>query len=196
MKIREIFELIKTDTIANIARRDDVHLSEKPLRNALKNAGYEFRNSGNKGWYYVGDGDEASVLENSIYHYSKTGKATAKKRNTSTNESSLKANTSKSDSEKIAKSELLAIQNNSESNLASEEIAVTSESANKSTSESEYDAIDMLLLQNEDTSNKRVYRGFYWDKDVIDFVDNVKHGNKSDLMNEIVRTVLKAKGLI
>lgn len=77
MKIREIFELIQTDTLANIAKRDDVHLSEKPLRNALKSAGYEFRNLGNKGWYFIGEGEETNVLEQSIYDFSKAGKATA-----------------------------------------------------------------------------------------------------------------------
>ncbi|WP_057915927.1 hypothetical protein [Peribacillus muralis] len=61
---------------------------------------------------------------------------------------------------------------------------------------SKLDSIDLLLLQNNSESEQRVYRGFYWDADIINFLDNVKHGNKSDLMNEIVRTVLKDKGLI
>jgi hypothetical protein len=63
-------------------------------------------------------------------------------------------------------------------------------------STSELDSIDMLLLQSEVNSNQRIYRGFYWDKEIISFLDSVKHGNKSDLMNEIVRTILKNKGLI
>jgi hypothetical protein len=63
-------------------------------------------------------------------------------------------------------------------------------------SNSEIDSIDLLLMQNQRESGQRTYRGFYWDKDIIHFLDNVKHGNKSDLMNEIVRAVLKAKGLI
>ena len=57
MKIGEILELIKTDKPANIAKRADVHLSEKLLRKALNKAGYEYRNSGEKGWYFVGEGD-------------------------------------------------------------------------------------------------------------------------------------------
>ena len=48
MKIGTILELIKTDTPANIAKRADVHLSEKLLRKALNKAGYEYRNSGEK----------------------------------------------------------------------------------------------------------------------------------------------------
>ncbi|MFE4708861.1 hypothetical protein [Peribacillus simplex] len=82
MKIGEILELIKTDTPANIAKRADVHLSEKLLRKALYKAGYEYRNSGEKGWYFVGEGDEETVQEQLIYDFATAGKAKA---NVSTN---------------------------------------------------------------------------------------------------------------
>lgn len=35
-----------------------VGIGEKKLKEALHNAGYEYRNSGQKGWYYVGEGEE------------------------------------------------------------------------------------------------------------------------------------------
>jgi hypothetical protein len=100
MKIGEILELVKTDKIADIAKREDVHLSEKPLRIALKSAGYEFRNSGQKGWYFIGEGDESSVLEQSIYEYSKakaeanvsTNKPKKDSANVVTNESVQRSN--------------------------------------------------------------------------------------------------------
>ncbi|MED3912841.1 hypothetical protein [Peribacillus simplex] len=82
MKIGKILELIKTDTPANIAKRADVHLSEKLLRKALNKAGYEYRNSGEKGWYFVGEGDEETVQEQLIYDFATAGKAKA---NVSTN---------------------------------------------------------------------------------------------------------------
>ncbi|MGG0791622.1 hypothetical protein ABE132_23640 [Peribacillus simplex] len=81
MKIGKILELIKTDTPANIAKRADVHLSEKLLRKALNKAGYEYRNSGEKGWYFVGEGDEETVQQ-LIYDFATAGKAKA---NVSTN---------------------------------------------------------------------------------------------------------------
>ncbi|MEC0299180.1 MULTISPECIES: hypothetical protein [Peribacillus] len=82
MKIGKILELIKTDTPANIAKRADVHLSEKSLRKALNKAGYEYRNSDEKGWYFVGEGDEETVQEQLIYDFATEGKA---KVNVSTN---------------------------------------------------------------------------------------------------------------
>ncbi|MEB2631947.1 hypothetical protein SOP94_26400 [Peribacillus frigoritolerans] len=74
MKIGKILELIKTDTLANIAKRADVHLSEESLRKALNKAGYEYRNSGKKGWYFVGEGDEETVQEQLIYDFATAGK--------------------------------------------------------------------------------------------------------------------------
>ncbi|MDM5286554.1 hypothetical protein ABEI56_04030 [Peribacillus castrilensis] len=74
MKIGKILELIKTDTPANIAKRADVHLSEESLRKALNKAGYEYRNSGKKGWYFVGKGDEETVQEQLIYDFATAGK--------------------------------------------------------------------------------------------------------------------------
>ncbi|MGM0879077.1 MAG: hypothetical protein ACQEWV_31675 [Bacillota bacterium] len=45
-------------------------ISEKPFRNALKEAGYEFRNSGQKGWFFIGEGEEP--LDKSIFDYVKS----------------------------------------------------------------------------------------------------------------------------
>ena len=67
MKIKEILDdlLITGNTIAKIAK-EKVHIGEKKLKEALHNAGYEYQNSGQKGWHYVGEGEEplyTSVFE-------------------------------------------------------------------------------------------------------------------------------------
>ncbi|MGJ3195478.1 hypothetical protein [Peribacillus frigoritolerans] len=67
MKIKEILDdlLITGNTIPKIAK-EKVHIGEKKLKEALHNAGYEYRNSGQKGWHYVGEGEEplyTSVFE-------------------------------------------------------------------------------------------------------------------------------------
>ncbi|HBZ6979986.1 TPA: hypothetical protein MMJ71_004782 [Salmonella enterica subsp. enterica serovar Typhimurium] len=188
MKIGELLELTQTDALAKIAK-ERLTVGKEKARDGLQKAGCYSKN-GIKGWFFDGN---KSVLEQSIYDFVEIKQVNRQPRpkvNASVNKSTSESN---NDSNKIATSELLAI----------EEIAATSEiKANKKlmnselASNGEYDAIDMLLIQNDNESSKRVYRGFYWDKDVITFLDNVKHGNKSDLMNEIVRTVLKNKGLI
>jgi hypothetical protein len=62
-------------TTAEIAKRIS-GISEKPLRQALKAAGYEFRNSGQKGWFFVGEGEEP--LDKSIFDYVKRSSSTKK----------------------------------------------------------------------------------------------------------------------
>jgi len=54
------------ETIANIAKDID-GIGEKRLRQALKSSGYEFKNSGEKGWHYIGEGQEP--LDKSIFDY-------------------------------------------------------------------------------------------------------------------------------
>ncbi|KWW22732.1 hypothetical protein AS888_00020 [Peribacillus simplex] len=59
MKIKEVLAdlSITGNTIAKIAK-EKVGIGEKKLKEALHNAGYEYRNSGQKGWYYIGEGEE------------------------------------------------------------------------------------------------------------------------------------------
>ncbi|WP_439952134.1 hypothetical protein, partial [Klebsiella pneumoniae] len=69
------------------------------------------------------------------------------------------------------------------------------ESTNASTTASKVDAIDLLLQQPKDRS-KRVYRGFYFDDDVLHIIDRVPKSYKSELVNEALRKVFKEKGLL
>ncbi|RFB32621.1 HTH domain-containing protein [Bacillus sp. RC] len=64
-----------------------------------------------------------------------------------------------------------------------------------STNASKVDAID-LLLQNPNDRSKRVYRGFYFDDDVLSIIDRVPKSYKSELVNEALRKVFKEKGLL
>ncbi|MEE3956141.1 hypothetical protein [Peribacillus frigoritolerans] len=71
MKIKEILDdlLITGNTIAKIAK-EKVRIGEKKLKEALHNAGYEYRNSGQKGWYYIGEGEEP--LYTSVFEFIKS----------------------------------------------------------------------------------------------------------------------------
>ena len=64
-----------------------------------------------------------------------------------------------------------------------------------STNASKVDAID-ILLQNPKNRSKRVYRGFYFDEDVLSIIDRVPKSYKSELVNEALRKVFKEKGLL
>lgn len=66
--IGNILEALRTDGIktSDIAKMIE-GISEKPLRNALKAAGYVFSNKAPKGWHYVAGGIEP--LDKSIFDY-------------------------------------------------------------------------------------------------------------------------------
>lgn len=82
MKIKEILDdlLITGNTIAKIAK-EKVGIGEKKLKEALHNAGYEYRNSGQKGWYYVGDEEEP--LYTSVFEFIKSNTSHPKVKQTS-----------------------------------------------------------------------------------------------------------------
>lgn len=210
MLIKDLLKLTHEKPLKDIAK-DDLSIGREKARNALKKAGCYHQN-GIKGWHC----DDENILNQSIYDYVE-GKQYKPRKNspkgefngtpsleTSTNASVEKANesvktsvtnvnVSENESAALVDSDLLAIIRT----VTSNETAVASEDVIKSTKTSAgMDTIDLLLAQNDNKGTERVYKGFYWDKEVISFLDGIKHGNKSDLMNEIVKTVLRAKGLL
>ncbi|MDY0944277.1 HTH domain-containing protein [Priestia megaterium] len=64
-----------------------------------------------------------------------------------------------------------------------------------SISANKVDAID-ILLQNPKDRSRRVYRGFYFDDDVLNIIDRVPKSYKSELVNEALRKVFKEKRLL
>ncbi|MBU3573303.1 helix-turn-helix domain-containing protein [Priestia aryabhattai] len=86
--------------------------------------------------------------------------------------------------------------------LATNEVAASVSYLNESESSNDLfekastvDAIDLLLQSPKDRS-KRVYRGFYFDDDVLSIIDRVPKSYKSELVNEALRKVFKEKGLL
>ncbi|GAB1768985.1 hypothetical protein PMEGAPL125_54050 [Priestia megaterium] len=57
------------------------------------------------------------------------------------------------------------------------------------------DTID-VLLQNPKDRSKRIYRGFYFDNDVLNVINRIPKSYKSELVNEALRKVFKEKGFI
>jgi DNA-binding transcriptional regulator YiaG len=66
-------------------------INEKVFRNALKEAGYEFRNFGQKGWYFVGEGKEP--LDKSIFDFVKRSSPTKKNTSHKVHKEDIQSNT-------------------------------------------------------------------------------------------------------
>jgi len=56
-KIGTILNALQHAKTADVAKAI-AGLSEKPLRHALKAAGYDYRNKAPRGWHYIGDGEK------------------------------------------------------------------------------------------------------------------------------------------
>ncbi|TCN16907.1 hypothetical protein [Mesobacillus foraminis] len=69
MQIGEVLDALATpgNTVARVAK-EQAGIGEKRLRMILNTAGYEFRNKGQKGWFYIGEGQEP--LEKDLSDYS------------------------------------------------------------------------------------------------------------------------------
>ncbi len=82
-----------------------------------------------------------------------------------------------------------------EQKLATSYVDESESTSTSSSKASTVDAID-LLLQHPKERSKRVYRGFYFDDDVLSIIDRVPKSYKSELVNEALRKVFKEKGLL
>lgn len=115
---------------------------------------------------WIYEGEDPTILERSIYDFSTPTAYNSKK--TSTNKT-------KRDNIKV----------------------VDSNSKNKSKEESDIKAeIQALIKGTSKAENNRIYKGIYFDKDIAHFLDNVQHGNKSEIVNKIMRQYLIENNLL
>jgi hypothetical protein len=174
VKIKEILELTQTENIATIAK-NRLTIGEKALRDRLKSIGCT-NQVGKKGWIFTGENTE--ILEKSIYEFAQvtaTKKPKASNNNNvdttnKTNNKTIKNNT-KYDTIKIVKDE-----SRKEHDMKAE--------------------IQALIKGTSKEENNRVYKGIYFDRDIAEFLDNVKHGNKSEIVNMIMRQYLLENELL
>jgi len=101
MLISELLDSLKLGkSVATIAKSLE-GVGEKRLRKALKDAGYEFNNSGVKGWFYVGEGEQP--LSSSIFDFvdksiiNSTGKEVVSEKNIESNNRLINSNIFSSD---------------------------------------------------------------------------------------------------
>ena len=158
--------MMKEITIKELA--DQYNVSTRTIQLRIKKLGYEW-DSKQSIYRYVGEEPEPLEVDfNTLI--SKNSKELAEQKQTTS---------------EIAAS--ISNINESESTSAS--------FLKASTNASKVDAID-ILLQNPKDRSKRVYRGFYFDDDVLSIIDRVPKSYKSELVNEALRKVFKEKGLL
>lgn len=179
MKIGEILELSMSKRMAAIAK-DHLTIGEKSLRTILKAADCTHQ-PGKQGWIYTGSTPD--ILEHSIYEFVPTNKPSmsldvlhAMKKKAKGKHASTNATTSTTMTESLSDS--------------------TMNSKGATTSTTTVTAEITALMSNKKPKVNRTYRGIYFDEDIISFLDNVPDGNKSDLVNKVMRQFLRENGLL
>jgi hypothetical protein len=179
MTIKEIVELTQVRALKDIAT--DLPVSEKVLRETLKAVGCVPPSVGKRGWTFEPDNAE---VEKDLGEFVKPSirktKTSNKSKNNSTNASIDKSNNDNT-----------SIENNIDSNVIN--------NANNGNNASNNNIVkgDNMVMEIKDLikgkgkdDNARVYKGIYFDKDIAHFLDNVQKGNKSEIVNKILRQYL------
>lgn len=187
MKIKEIIELSKTDSLAKIAK-EHLDVGKEKAREGLKQAGC-YSINGVKGWHFEGD---ESVLEQSIYDFVATTRKVTPRPKTRSNTGTKAGNSTSTKNNfktsTIASKDLVV-------KPASNEVAASLETSfNTGTKASEdADILDRLYAGIEPMEDKKEV-SFYLTHDVVEVINRTKKGYRSDLVNEALKKVFKEKG--
>lgn len=92
LTIQYILERLKNGEKTSVIAKNIDGISEKRLRQALKDAGYFFKNTGDKGWHFEGNGEEPK--DKNIFDYVKKTSPQKTKSNTNVNKNNTNVNTS------------------------------------------------------------------------------------------------------
>ncbi len=173
MKIKELLELSQHESLEDVAK-NHLTIGVKRARIALKAAGC-YNKIGVKGWHY--DGDPAT-LERSIYDFVMAPTRKSPSNNVKASNSKIKSN-SNNDSDEDSNN----ASNNASNNVSNNDIDMKVQ-------------IKALITGKQDSKPNKTYKGIYFDDDIASFLDNVQHGNKSELVNKIMRAYLIENDLI
>lgn len=166
MKIGDILAMTRREPLEEIAKQY-LTIGKTAARQALKNAGC-YCKRGTRGWHHD---NLSQVAEQSIYEFVETRKE--KSKSITDNQTAIKALMTRADAQ------------------------IETEAAEPGKAEFyQLDAIDRILFREQLERDSKTYKGFYWDADIIEFINTVDEKNQSELMNEIVRSVLVKKGFL
>ena len=179
MKIREILELLLVDgeNLDKVAK-ERLSCGKKKARDVLKEIGCVPNGTGKKGWTYTGDDPE--ILEKDFSEFVQRKKPQAKPSN----------DDSKMEIRQYSQSDIQDdIIENEASNSKTE---IEGDNGMMNTKEE----IANIIKGNAPKKPKKQYKGFYLDKDVVDAIDRIEAGSKSDTVSKIIRIYLQENNLL
>ena len=172
MLVRDVIKAMESQELTGKKLAEQYGVSPRTISKKISGLGYKYDNTG-KTYSFVGDDLEAveSLEFSSLFDPAKAVPGTVKKATAVTAKPTARKNvtTRKAVTPKAVKGTTPAV-----------------------SPEKPLDSIDMLFLQAE--RPERVYRGYYFDQDILAVID--KSSNKSALVNEALRVIFTAKGLL
>ena len=189
MLVRDMIEAIsdKKLKVNELAKKYEV--SDRTIQTKIKKLGFKWDSVEGK-YNFVGT-DESIFDKDTDEVFKKNSKTTKQLTGTFPIQKRVKKNIQTANKE-VASSIQKVNKNRPEkdSDIDSESIIRKNMKKNN---KKKIDNIDRLLAGKK---AKREFRGFYLDNDVLQIIDNVDSGIKSELVNECLRKVFKEKGLI
>jgi hypothetical protein len=189
LKLVELLNMLnsKEYNIAKIAK-EKLPIGEKKLKSILADLGFIYVNTGNKHWKYEGD---ESLLDADLMNF--VGEKKLAKTN-SKSTSKVASNKDSKTTSAIATKEDSTVDINQDIAIAITSTSKPNINANSdSTSNIE---IKMLIEGKKAKKEQKSYKGIYFDSDIANFLDNIQTGNKSEIVNKIMRIYLKENDLI
>jgi hypothetical protein len=185
MLVRGMIEAIsdKKLKVNDLAKKYEV--SDRTIQTKIKKLGFEWDSVEGK---YNFVGTDESIFDKDIDEvFKKNSKTTKQLTGTFPIQKRVKKNI------RTANKEVASSIQKVNKNRPEKDSDIDSESIIRKNNKKKIDNIDRLLAGKK---VKREFRGFYLDNDVLQIIDNVDSGIKSELVNECLRKVFKEKGLI
>lgn len=177
MKIKDILEMTYKINLATIAK-DLLPVGEKKVSRIMKEIGCVPNGTGKRGWSYTGGDPE--ILERDFSEFVQKAKPQAKPSNYD----------SKIEIRQYSQSDIQDdIIENEASNSKTE---IEGDNGMMNTKEE----IANIIKGNAPKKPKKQYKGFYLDKDVVDAIDRIEAGSKSDTVSKIIRIYLQENNLL
>jgi hypothetical protein len=178
--IKELVEMTQVRALKDIVK--DIPVGEKVLRETLKAVGCLAPPVGKRGWTYDPNNKE---VEKDLGEFVKPSKPRKSKSNNTNKANSTNASIDSNTNVNASN------ENNNDNVVIDSKNNVNNDSTNTIIKGDNMvmEIKDLIKGKGKDDS-ARVYKGVYFDKDIAHFLDNVQKGNKSEIVNKILRQYL------
>lgn len=183
----------------SLIAKEDLPAGEKRVYAILKSIGAKTPEVGKREWTYENvletdlDKDFTEFLPQKKETKTRAAKSKTEASNSKSNNTNNKT-TKNNNNDDIIENVIITINDNDDNAYKNDNIETVK---NNSREDNDMKAeIRALIKGTSKEESNRIYKGIYFDKDIAHFLDNVQHGNKSEIVNKIMRQFLTENELL